>query len=131
MSVSIEWPECANEALPVTLTRGDRLAIPVEILGTDSAADAARLAAWTGADWLAQVRATHDSVDVVAEFEVTEVIEDDLGLWTFVIEDTDALEVGETYVFDFQIASGGLAPYTYFPGSTIYVAADVSREVGS
>ena len=90
-----------------------------------------RLAAWTDADWLAQIRETPDADDPVAEFTVTQTIDGDVGTWTFVVDDTTELLAGNLYYFDLQIASGDLAPYTYLPGSTIFVAPDVSREVGS
>lgn len=132
MSVKIELPDGCSDRLVVTLTRGDRLAIGVRINGATSDAAAERLAAWTDAEWVAQVRAdAADDGAPVAEFEVAQEISGDVGLWTFVVDDTDALEAGGSYVFDFQINSGPLAPYTYFAGSSLLVEQDVSREVGS
>lgn len=133
MSVQIEPVGCGSRArsVRVELTRGDRLALSVRVDGTASASAAARLAALTGVDWLAQVRETPDAADPVAEFSVTESVVDDVGTWVFVIDDTADLEAGNIYYFDLQVASGDLAPYTYLAGSTIYVTPDVSREVGS
>lgn len=111
----------------VTHTRGDRLAIVLRIDGSVSDAAAARLAAWSGADWLAQVRRTPDTADPVATFSVSEVVDGDVGLWTFVVDETAGMD--GSYVFDFQIDSGPLAPYTYLAGSTLDIDPDVSRAV--
>lgn len=132
MTVKIEQPDSCSDRIVVRLTRGDRLALVLRIDGASSDAAAERLAAWTGADWLAHVRDDAASDDSpLAEFEVTEEITGDVGMWTFAIDDTDALEAAGQYPFDLQINSGPLAPYTYLSGSTIIVEQDVSREVGS
>lgn len=115
-------------AVDVTITRGDRVAIPMRTRVPE------RVAAWTGADWLAQVRRTADSTEVVAAFTATESTETVDGvdvLTVLFVVDGDTSDWSGSYVLDFQLASGPGSPYTYLPGSTIFVAPDASREEGS
>lgn len=114
--------EGCSQAVDVILTRGDRLAL------TMRTSVAERVAAWTGATWLAQVRETADADDVIATFEATETIDGDTITVLFA-SDADTSGWSGSYVFDIQLSSGPLAPYTYLSGSTIYVTPDVSREV--
>jgi len=126
--------EGCGDALAVTITAGDRVALVVRVDARKSEADAARLEAWRGEEWLAQVRRTPGADDVVATFDVTETVDDsdeagDVLTLTFVVDDT--VDWSGEYAFDFRIISGDISPYTYFPGSRIYVGPATSRDGGS
>lgn len=111
----------------VDLTRGDRLAFALRVRAAGGEADAARLAALTGAEWLAQVRTHRQSSSVLASFSVVETVADGVGVWVFSVDDTTGWAPGERLFFDVEVRSGPLARHTFLAGSSVNVWDDVSR----
>lgn len=117
---------CRKGRLAVTHTRGDPLTVTFRVDGDRSAANLALVEALDGVDCGAQIRATPDG-SVVAEMTVTVSRVGNVLNGAAVLTDSEALEAGDTYVFDVEPAGMG----TLFSGSTIYVEPDVTRETGS
>lgn len=122
--------DCRTGHVAGTHTRGDRLTLTLRFDGDRSDAMLALVEKLDGAGWAMHVRGTTGG-QLAAAAVVTATRTGNVLNVVAVIDDTDALEAGDSYVFDVEAAGGTVGVATFLPGSTIYVEPDVTREEGS
>ena len=120
-----------SRSIDIEHDRGDRLAVTLIIDPAEPGveeANAALLELLEGATWDGQVRETSTSA-VLADFDMTVDIDDDVLTAIGVILDTD--DFTSSCVFDFQATLTDGGTLTFLGGSTITVIGDVTRTTGS